>query len=198
MDQRLEHREFRRFGVGDGLILVAALALTLVGLRGQDWFARIAQRVPFWWETSQALLRMRPWNLPNVTRGQAASWVAAQVADEVLVQLLASVLVGLTLAQPLMRLRRPRPPFREVIRQSGVAVCLGVILGTFVVVDIYWSMDVDVMSVMPALPAVLLWPILGVFPWRTEASWIDRLGRGVGWGWIITASAAAASRYLGS
>jgi hypothetical protein len=198
MEQGLNHRQYRRFGVGDGLILVAALALTLVGLRGQAWFTRVALRVPFWWETSRALLGFRPWNVPYSTRGQAASWVAGQFIDELLVQLLASVLLGLTLTQPLLRLRRPRPPFREIIRQSGLVACLGVILGTFVIVDIQWSTGADVMSRLPVLPLVLLWPILGLFPWRTEASWIDRLGRAVGIGWLVVVAAGAAARYLGS
>jgi hypothetical protein len=191
MEPGADDRADRRFSLGDSLILMAALALTLGVLRGQAWFTRLALRVPFWWETSRALLGLAPWNQPALTRGQAAADLAATVVDEFLVQLLSSVLLGLTLAQPLLRLRRPRPPFRQLIRQSGLVVCLGVILGTFVTVDIAWYTGIDVIGRLPALVLVLLWPIQGIIPWRTEASWIDRLGRAVGWGWIIVAVASA-------
>src|SRR4051812_29408676 len=89
---------YRRFGLGDGLILLAALALTLAVLRGADWFARFPGRVAFWWEASLELARFRAWTFPSMTRGQAASLLATQVAEEILVEFLSAVLLGLTLA----------------------------------------------------------------------------------------------------
>jgi hypothetical protein len=151
--------------------------------------------------------------------------LAAQVTDVVFVQLLSSVLFGLTVAQPLLQLRRPRPPFREFIRSSGLATCLGAILGIFIVTDIWWisgtwwitrSGRIDWLPVLalallsphrgaavggvemdwlPVLALALLWPVLGVFPWRSEASWIDRLGRAAGWGWIVASMSAIAVVY---
>jgi hypothetical protein len=187
---------YRRFGLGDGLILLAALAFTIFVLRETGWFARLPNRVASWWETSLELARFRSWTFPAMTRSQAASWLAVEVVDEILIQLLSSMLLGLTLAQPLLRLRRPRPPFLDVLRQSGLAACLGVMLGTLLVVDVSWSTGIDVMDRLPVLPLVLLWPILGIPPWRSEASWIDRLGRAVGCGWIIATLSVSAIVYL--
>jgi hypothetical protein len=196
MEAGQEHRPYRRFGLGDGLILMAALAFTLVVLRDTGWFIRFPDRVAFWWEASLELLRLRHWT-SWFTRRQAAYLVAGQIADEILVQLLSSVLFGLTPVQPLLRLRRPRSPFREVMRQSGLVACLGVIVGTLIATDIHWLAGVDPgygLTIVSAL--ALLWPLLGVFPWRSEASWIDRLGRVVGWGWIVVMAAATAAAYL--
>jgi hypothetical protein len=197
MDEVSESGSERRFGLSDALALVASLAVSLVLLRTQDWFARIALRMAFWFETMQAMLGTRPWNLPGMTRGQAVSWVAATMIDEFLVQLLATLLAGLVLTQPLLRLRRPRPPLRELVRQSGLATCVGVILFVAATVDLQWITGNDVSSIlMPILPLSLLWPVLGLPPWRKEPSWIDRLGRAVGWGWIAVLVSGLALQYL--
>jgi hypothetical protein len=90
-------RPGRRFGLGDGLIVMAALAVALALLRSSGWFGRIPLRVDWWWETSLALLRLRPWNMPVLTRRQAAPTVLAQVIAELPLQFLSSVLCGLTL-----------------------------------------------------------------------------------------------------
>jgi hypothetical protein len=42
----------------------------------------------------------------------------------------------------------------------------------------------------------LLWPLLGIPPWRAEPTWIDRLGRAVGWGWIVVQAGGAAAAYV--
>src|SRR5579875_1878965 len=166
---------YRRFGLADGMIIMVALALALVVLRGQAWFIRFPLRVAYWWRTSLALMGARPWDLPALPRGQAASLLVVQILDEIVIQLLSSVLFGLTLTQPLLRLRHPRPPLRDLVRQSGLAVCLGVILGAIIMVDLSWMAGTDVLFFAlyryPVLPLLLLWPLLGIFPWRTEESW---------------------------
>ncbi len=43
---------------------------------------------------------------------------------------------------------------------------------------------------------LLLWPLLGIRPWRLETSWVDRLGRAVGWAWIVVMAAAGAVNWL--
>jgi hypothetical protein len=166
------HQSSRRFGLADILIVMSALALTLSMLR-IHWFTRFTYRIA--------------WTL------------AGQIIDEIFVGLLSAVLLGLTLVQPVLRLSRPRPPFREIMRQSGLVACLGIIIGTLIATDLSWLAGVDVgyWFILAAL-SLLLWPLLGVYPWRPEASWIDRLGRAVGWGWIIATAAAIASAYLQS
>ena len=121
----------------------------------------------------------------------------SQVVDELFVELLCSVLLGLTLAQPIMRLRAPRPQFREVVRQSGFVVCLAVIVGTLVFVDLgSFAIIGDSWAFVPAAVLFLLWPIFGLQPWNAERSWIDRLGRGVGLGWIVAAAGVMVLRFL--
>lgn len=192
-----EPRRERRFGLGDSLILLAAVALTLGALREMHWFDRFPSRFAYWWNGSLSLLGLRSWGLPGLTRRQLTWLVAGQVVDEILVQLLATVLLSLTLAQPFLRLRHPRPPRRQFLRQSGLVVCLGMILGALIAVDARWVAGVDPgYGFGSAWAALLLWPLLGVFPWRSEASWIDRLGRATGWGWIIVLLAAPAAAYL--
>lgn len=199
MDASEEQRRSRRFGLADGLILIAALSLTLVVLRATGWFARFPVRVGSWWDTWCELLWLRPWSHLGQTRQHAAFLLSAQMLEEILVGLLSSVLLGLTLALPLLRLRRPRPPFREVVRQSGFVACLAVIAGTLITVDLWAVANIDVgYWVVVASGLMLAWPLLGMFPWRPEASWIDRLGRAVGWGWIIVLAAATAAAYLDS
>jgi hypothetical protein len=193
----------RRFTLGDGLIFIASLALTLSVLRSTNWFARFQVCAGFWWDM-----------LPSLVMGRLNAilvWsYAYSLVDEVFVQALSSLLLGLTLAQPVMRLRRPRPPLRDVFRQSGFVVCLAVIVGTLIIFRLLWVSQFDVAGWLSELrkpgrtiaypwvkqwgvdgritlasAPLLCWPVLGIPPWRSEASWIDRLGRAVGWGWIV-------------
>jgi hypothetical protein len=161
---------------------MAPVALTLSLLRATDWFARIPGRLSFWSNTLPSLVGVSP---PFLAWGPSARLVVAQIGAEFL-ELLCAVLLGLTLVQPLLRLRRPRPPLRVLVRQSGFAVCLGVIVGSLIVVDLQWVAQIEVArGAIWASALLLLWPVLGLPPWRSEASWIDCLGRGVGWGWVV-------------
>jgi hypothetical protein len=172
----------RRFTLGDGLILIASLALTLSVLRSTNWFARIPRSVSIWWDARPRFVGGFPWFFAWGPSARMA--VSLMVAEFVL--LLSSVLFGLTLVQPFLRLRRPRPPLRDLARQSGFVVCLGVIVGSLIFVDLEWVARIDVAwGAILASALLLFWPVLGLPPWRSEASWIDRLGRAVGWGWIV-------------
>jgi hypothetical protein len=177
----------RRFNLGDGLILVAVAAFTLAMLRAGGWFERLPRRFQIWCETLPTMVK-DSW--PYVVWGPLQRDTVATFVDELL-QLIFPVLAGLTLAQPLMRLRQPRPTPRELVRQSGLAACLAVVLGTLVLVDLSWVAHIDFPGPVILLPLLLLlWPVLGLPPWRSEASWIDRLGRGVGWGWLVLVTIA--------
>ena len=177
----------RRFHLGDSLVLIAGLALTLRVLLSDNWFARISRRVSFWWDARPTFVGGFPWFL---AWGPSAGVAVSQIADE-FVLLLSCVLVGLTLVQPFLRLRRPRPPLRDLVRQSGFVVCLAVIVGTLIFVDLGWVAQIEVSwGAVPAYALLLFWPVLGLPPWRSEASWIDRLGRAVGWGWIAVIASA--------
>jgi hypothetical protein len=182
----------RRFSLGDSLLLMAALALAMTILRSNDWFARIPGRVSFWWDMLPRLAAVSPWSLAG---GPLARTVLLQILEDFL-ELLFTVLPGLTLVQPLMRLRRPRPPLRAVARQSGFVVCLAVIVSSLIFADLGWVAGIDVAGrVILACALLLFWPVLGLPPWRSEASWIDRLGRAVGWSWVAAISGAMVLAY---
>ena len=121
--------------------------------------------------------------------------VVTRLADDVLIQLLSSLLVGFMVSQPLLRLRHPRPEPRQLIRQSGFVACtvsMGAALAAFAIVGMGWfSESVLSLRVMRGLALMLFWIVVGIPPWQSEASWIDRLGRAVGWGWIIAIAAQA-------
>lgn len=120
---------------------------------------------------------------------------AAMIADP--------LLMGWTLAWCVLRIRGPRPRWRRLVRQPGFVVGLTTILAWFVGggVAIRWWLDVhhivpewlDVMIVQMATAMML--GGFGVFfswtglvlegRWRPERSWVDRLGRILGVGWIM-------------
>jgi hypothetical protein len=91
-----------------------------------------------------------------------------------------------TLAALIYRLRRPRPRWRRLVRQPGMAAVLTAV--------IVWLASLPLVVLEPDLgrPAVLAgfgitarWGLLRLSRrWRCEPSWVDRLGRLVGITWI--------------
>jgi hypothetical protein len=189
----------RRFNLGDGLILIAAVALIIARLRATPWFERIPLRVSFWAEELSGYIEMTSWDFSSLwlrmSRGRGCM-VIVQVAEESYL-LLRPTLAVLTLVQPVMRLRSPRPPFRDLVRQSGFVACLAVLAGTLIFVDLWWLAIIgNSWLLVQAAVLLLLWPVLGIAPWHSEASWIDRFGRGVGWGWIVVSVGVTAFGFL--
>ncbi len=109
-------------------------------------------------------------------------------------------LVALTVAYVPIRLRRPRPSLRRLMRQPGMAACSAVLLVTAVDGDLwvlyclkhayslvqffpnYWRGNFE--HIATAVAAV--W--LGMFlsrRWWAEPGWIDRLGRVIGFAWLL-------------
>ncbi len=196
----------RRFNVGDALILIAACALTVNLLRSGSWFERIPQRISFWADQLSALVGgSQPSfesfhdsdGFPGASHWDTARTIIAQILDEIFLEFLCAVLLGLTLVQPMMRLRSPRPRLRVLVRQSGFVACLAVIVGTLILVDLSWTSVVEHSLVFaPAAALLLLWPLMGLPPWHAEPSWIDRLGRAVGWGWIVATASVTVLGFL--
>jgi hypothetical protein len=185
----------RRFGLGDGLILVGALAVSLERFRA---FRSIPQHVVWCWE---AVAQLTGWSSWRWSLGRQQ--VIASLKGQVIVlgmELLCPVLLGLMVAQPLLRLRRPRPPFGQVVRQSGFVTCLMgiVVVATILPMGELWF-SLMALSLWSTRVIILLmiWPLCALAPWRAEASWIDRLGRAVGWGWIAALAAGTLLGFLG-
>jgi hypothetical protein len=117
-----------------------------------------------------------------------------------------------TLTLFLLRLRRPRPPMRQLIHHSGTSACTGavvvmvvrlitlaLVLG-FTAVDLpsYRSLpgivvligDIDEFQAVPSeigCAVAAIWTLQLISgQWEARPSWIDRLGRVLGMFWIGT------------
>lgn len=121
-------------------------------------------------------------------------------------------LVASSIAILALRLRRPRPVFRQLLRQPGFIASLAVLFaittaattaglrilaslfpmlaGRSIVSGIglkpliYFTMNMGVGGTFVAL--VWIVAVLGG-RWAAERSWIDRAGRAIGWLWILYA-----------
>jgi uncharacterized membrane protein YbaN (DUF454 family) len=106
---------------------------------------------------------------------------------------------AVTLAAAILRLREPRPPWREVCRQPGFVASLASVFAVtmfFLVASFVFGRRIEewhawfsyfgVFSPVVIAPAVAgTWIILALTGrWCAEASWIDRLGWLSGLVWI--------------
>jgi hypothetical protein len=170
----------RRFSLIDAMILIAATAL---GLGLDLWMRRmpVFSLVPPTTRLSSLYYALAPWL--STAGCVALLWSLAVVP---------------------MRLRKPRPTRRRLWRQPGVTACAAAGLATLlsVVSSIpdrlgpqslreHWESWYDVAHAASAStvtgPAIAIaWTVLALSgAWRAEASWIDRLGRGLGVTWFL-------------
>ena len=185
----------RRFTTLDAMILVGSLAAGLGVLR--------------WFRPSEVWIRI----LAGGVLSLSWSWHWANNYLPHLFMLMMPFAFSMTLGFLALRLRRPRPRWRRLVRQPGLAACLALVLGcatawplTFLNQVVTWMRGyadrVDplicfeafckISSTLGGFAVVIAWgTMLLVGRWRAEPSWIDRLGRIVGLGWIVMALAGA-------
>jgi hypothetical protein len=189
-----------RFSLGDALILVIALSITLERFRSINWFRSFPSSLAECWRLLSQLVNLSPWihvlgyTQPTLTE------LFALVIDGLLLRTLCPVLLGLMIAQPMLRLRQPRPPLSQVVRQSGFVICLiGIALVCLLLsMGEWWFSGLALtLGMTRVIILSMIWPLLGSHPWQTERSWIDRLGRGVGFGWIIAIAVMAVLEGMG-
>jgi hypothetical protein len=179
----------RRFGLGDALILMIALAISLDRFRALHWFQSFPSDVVWCGHAIAELAGWSRWVAWGQTRQDLMFDVLLRFTEQLMLKTLCPVLLGLMVAQPLLRLRRPRPVFSQVARQSGFATCM---IGIFLVIlllplgDLWFTGYALALGLTRTIISLMIWPVLGLPPWHAERSWIDRLGRGVGWGWIVS------------
>lgn len=131
------------------------------------------------------------------------SWAIDQLIDQ-LFQLATTAALTSTLAVLVFRLRRPRPPWRRLAGQPGMTAALTVVaawmtLGPYLATMIFDSPEPYVVQIWGIITPWAV-PVLAGFGvatswgmqalshrWRAESSWIDRLGRIVGVGWMALA-----------
>jgi hypothetical protein len=180
----------RRFTISDGMILVAALGV------GLAWTAKL---VPYMFKASPVG--------GGIGVPQLAGWEPLFKATI----LAMPTLMVLTLTMPILRFRGPRPPWRRLAGQPGVTATLAGLLTIFACAGLYFgTAAVYSRPVLPNWRAMLTVeffvemvevlmiaaPLIGLAVasawasllwqrrWRCEASWVDRLGRAVGVGWV--------------
>jgi hypothetical protein len=180
-----EHGE-RPFSVGDGMILVAALAVAILGFR-----------------LTAEHLRWEP--------GASTAW------DVWVPDVLNKIASALALALVVIRLRKPRPGRDRLWRQPGWLACFGVV--TTLALETLELLAIDIVEqvmaarasaasyldlptifgeVLPfqapddiARAVIVLWGVLALSGrWTAERSVVDRLGRVVGWYWVVHAVAS--------
>ena len=102
-------------------------------------------------------------------------------------QVLEMILGGMIPAFLVIRLRRPRPPLRCLIRQPGMVAALAAVFGLFWVTGWLHLMFPDRMSsetgaaIAAGGTVGVAWIVLSFSGWGlAEPGWIDRLGRLLG------------------
>jgi hypothetical protein len=169
----------RKFTLVDAIVLVAALAISLVEVRRnlrEDWFI------------------YGDW-----------SWDNARELSYGFNQVLSIIALCLGCALCILRLRTPRPSLRRIFRQPGTAACATVICYSLILMigvsidgweffsDVGWGEYFCYMFSMlggHALggPVAGAWIVLWIGKvGRLEPSWIDRTGRVLGIYWIVSA-----------
>jgi hypothetical protein len=185
--------DVRRFGIADGLIVIAGVAAGLGLVRS------INPNV-----TANSL-----WSVIFEPRGGWTPWYALQVVSEFCVVFFTPFVGVWTLACLLVQLRKPRP--RRLRRSPGFVACLLPTLGAALTISITWIClgttawtpthrnqgDYETAQVVGGLFAgssvVWAWTAMklcGIF--HPRPTWTDRLGRLTGLAWIVVATLSGA------
>jgi hypothetical protein len=172
----------RPFGITDAMILTAGAALALsasthlivlmVETFGRFWReasvfrGELPGRFPAFWVATHDLLRN-------------TLWYGLQVAF--------ALLLGFTPAWIVVRLRRPRPLWRVLVRQPGTVAALAMVLGLFWgtgALLILFPGHFDSMTAAPSAiggAVAIAWGTLALTrKWESEPGWVDRVGRLLG------------------
>jgi hypothetical protein len=180
----------RPFRIADAMVLIAVLFVALAwdraeGLDALGFLFRLGSMI---WP---------PYSLWNLLFHSA----------EVALMLVPFLVVG-SLSVLALRLQQPRPALRPLLLQPGAVACalatLVIVPAGMIVLSTHffsgrplasaWARIVDdvkpekltVVAVLIGLSVAVAWIVMRAKgQWRPEASWIDRLGRLVGWGWML-------------
>ena len=178
----------RRFNVGDSLILLAALCIGLAGIR--DRIRTFPMRTARWLDDYRRF-RKELANVPPMSEEDyrfSVKSLSFYISDEGKAWLISS-LIGLTPAQIIMRLRRPRPDWQALSRQPAFLACCAALIGLALDRGFfpYLRFESLIFPLLSALAVVIAWTLLLVLRrWKSEGTWIDRLGIAIGIGWIVS------------
>ncbi|SIO57616.1 hypothetical protein SAMN05444166_5445 [Singulisphaera sp. GP187] len=180
MDTAPPSAEPRKASTGDAMILIFAFAVGLaISLRPMsdmvEWYGLLIPSSRFdllgWWT---AFARKLPPQFLLIQGG---------------VQLLFCLIIPLTLALIVARLRQPRPSSWRL--QPGFVASVALCLAAVVSIDVeYFNLIMIpplIGSILPGGAVLFSWLVLlTIRRWHPEAGWIDRSGRVVGALWLAT------------
>ena len=148
-------------------------------------------------------------------RPHGENW-SSRIADQALLSIV-PFLITWTLAFPFVRLRTPRPPFRRLTRQPGMAGCTAAsvailyeLTGIALIahkLGIQWAIGrrflpdssgfLRLNGDLVSLWVAAAWMVLALGGWsRAEPGWVDRLGRLLCLAWIVTKLIEAAFYHI--
>jgi hypothetical protein len=179
--QRRLTRANRPFGLGDGLILIAGAAVGLAA--------------------AQAVASIDGCGLTVPHVGLSWSQDIAQVFADVALWLVEPFLEAWTLTCLILFLRPPRPALRRLWRKPGALACLVAailmllmaavgIVADRTMIPSYFHVYVPLLfgSVHAGAGVASCWMTMLLWNrWRSEPTWLDRLGRLTGAVWIAIA-----------
>jgi hypothetical protein len=165
----------RRFGLGDVMILIAALALGLA-LAGPA-FIIIAD------------------GIRSAPRNHFRTFAGAVQLGRFLNIIVLNFLFFFIPACLILRLRRPRPPLRTLVHQPGFAACAAPVAVVLAALPLAFftpsGLAEQVIAIggqalsVAAVPLAWL-SLIATRRWAPEPSWIDRLGRILGVLWTVS------------
>ncbi len=165
----------RPFGLGDAMILIVALALGLA-LAGPGIIV-VAD------------------GIRTIPLKQFRTLAGAVSLGRFLNVIVLNFLFFLIPACLILRIRRPRPTLRALIRQPGFAACAAPVAFVLVSLPLAFFAPSGLAGqvieiggqVLAALAAPLAWVVLiAARRWNPEPSWVDRLGRILGALWMFS------------
>jgi hypothetical protein len=173
---QVDRPQFRSFTLGDAMILIIALAPGLAFARPD--IRVLARKIPLY-----------------PARQFLTAGVAVPLVKSVSMLML-KFLFFLLPAYLILRLKRPRVPFRSLIRQPGFAACAAP-FAVFPLVHIWGvlapicGLTGEVVSIgsqaLFVVAAPLAWVgLIATRQWHAEPHWIDRLGRVMGACWMVS------------
>jgi hypothetical protein len=184
---RAEASRARKFGVYDAMVVIAGIALLLAFITDQrlvqliDQLAYACSLVAAYFGPSSPRSFGPPQLLPtNIAHAwSTALWYGVQVSQ--------SLVLSVTPVFLLIRMRRPGPPVRHLLRQPGTVA--GLAIGFSFIFVVGWLHRLYfgrlTYATVPAIAAgatvAVAWAGLALSRgWRSEPTWVDRCGRLLG------------------
>lgn len=187
MGERMKRRHRgepgRKFGLLDAMILVAAVAVGATSIRPFLLYGLVT---------------------PEFFRefySDSGLFVYTAYSDSV-VRFLGPWLASWTLAFLAIRLRKPRPRFRRLMRQPGTAACVAAafvmavegamamaVIGAVGAPDLenFYIKMLPYLFESAAVAVAAVWSVAALAGrWKPEPGWVDRTGRVIGAAWIMT------------